>query len=145
MFSRLVVIFLVLLANTCSRNKATQQQITSIQQKRWSLTEMEGQKLTNSPVWLEFDATARRFNGNGGCNKVAGEYELTGNEITFKKVISTRMACIDAASNERESALLRMLNDRTYTVRMEEQQLQFRDSGRVALQFTGKVKVKNTK
>lgn len=143
MFSRLAVVFLVLLANTCTRNKAAREQIASIQEKRWNLTLMDGLKQEKSPIWLEFDTAAHRFNGNGGCNKVAGEYEMDGNEITFKKVISTRMACLDIQANERESTLLRMLNDRTYIVKMEEQQLQFRDSGRVALQFTGSAKVKH--
>ena len=55
------------------------------------------------------------------------------------------MACIDAQANERESAFLRMLSDRTYTIKFEEQQLQFRDSGRIAMLFDGFKKAAVTK
>ncbi|MBW8686197.1 META domain-containing protein [Chitinophaga rhizophila] len=136
MFIRLTALAMVLLANTCNQ-KAVKQEIGTIQSKRWSLNSMNGIGQEKSPIWLEFDTTEHRFSGNAGCNKVAGQYELEGNEISFGKVISTRMACMDQKANERESAFLRMLSDRTYTVKFEEQQLQFRDSGRVAMSFTG--------
>jgi heat shock protein HslJ len=136
MFIRLTALAMVLLANTCNQ-KAVKQDIASIQSKRWTLTTMNGAKQEKSPIWMEFDPATHRFNGNGGCNKVSGEYQLEGNEISFGKVISTRMACIDPQGNERESAFLRMLSDRTYTVKFEDQLLQFRDSGRVAMSFTG--------
>jgi len=143
---RLTAMLLVLLANTCSqRQKAVKQQIGSIQDKRWSLVNMNGTVQEKSPIWLEFDTATHRFNGNGGCNKVAGEYQLDGNEITFGKVISTRMACVDAQANERESAFLRMLSDRTYTMKFEERQLQLRDSGRIAMLFDGFKKAAITK
>jgi heat shock protein HslJ len=142
---RLTAIFLVLLANTCGQQKAVKQQIGSIQDKRWSLVNMNGTVQEKSPIWLEFDTATHRFNGNGGCNKVAGEYELDGNHLTFGKVISTRMACMDAQANEKESAFLRMLSDRTYTVKFEQQQLQFRDSGRIAMLFEGFKKAAVTK
>ncbi|PSL35637.1 META domain-containing protein [Chitinophaga ginsengisoli] len=142
---RLTTMLLVLLANTCSQQKVAKQQIGSIQDKRWSLVNMNGTVQEKSPIWLEFDTAAHRFNGNGGCNKVAGEYQLDGNEITFGKVISTRMACVDAQANERESAFLRMLSDRTYTMKFEERQLQLRDSGRIAMLFDGFKKTAITK
>jgi heat shock protein HslJ len=31
--------------------------------------------------------------GSGGCNSLGGEYEVTGNEITFGEITSTLMAC----------------------------------------------------
>jgi heat shock protein HslJ len=138
MITRLTVMLFVLLANTCNQKAVKQQQDNAgIQDKRWSLVNMNGKTQEKSPIWLEFDTATHRFNGNGGCNKVTGEYELDGNQITFGKVISTRMACIDADANERESTFLKMLSDRTYTVKYEEQLLNLRDSGRVAMSFSG--------
>lgn len=134
---RLTAMLLVLLANTCNQQKAAKQQIGSIQDKRWSLVNMNGKVQEQSPIWLEFDTAMHRFSGNAGCNKVGGEYELEGSEITFGKVMSTRMACMDEQANERESAFLRMLSDRTYTIKFEGQQIQFRDSGRIAMLFEG--------
>ncbi|QHS61762.1 META domain-containing protein [Chitinophaga agri] len=136
MFIRLTALAMVLLANTCNQ-KAVKEEIGSLQGKRWSLTTLNGAPQEKSPIWLEFDTTARRFNGNAGCNKVSGQYDVDGGQVTFGKVISTRMACIDQAANERETAFLKMLTDRTYNVKFEDQQLQFRDSGRVAMSFTG--------
>lgn len=152
MFTRLILTAtVVLLANTCNRQEktttekepaATEQAEVSkpdpwafIAKKRWSLIQLNGTTLTQSAIWLEFDTAQKRFSGNGGCNRVGGNYEGDSAQIQFKQVISTRMACIDDTANERESTFLRLLNDHTYTFDIADQTLNLYDSGKVVLMF----------
>jgi heat shock protein HslJ len=154
MFYKLTLTLAVLLANACNPPATTKEtteppavndtvkevNLTGsvwhyIQLKRWRLIQMNGQLQEQSPVWLEFDTTARRISGNGGCNKLAGAYNLDADMITFRKVISTRMACVDQAANEREATFLRLLSDRTYTFDVADQTLQLYDSSKIILMF----------
>ena len=43
----------------------------------------------------------RRVSGSGGCNRVAGGYELEGDRLTFGRMAVTMMACAEGAETER--------------------------------------------
>jgi heat shock protein HslJ len=154
MFTKLILTAtVVLLANTCNnrqQNTTTEKEPAAqtaqagtdkpdpwafIAKKRWGLIQLNGRTLTQSPIWLEFDTAQKRFSGNGGCNRVGGNYEGDSAQIMFKQVISTRMACIDDSANERESTFLRLLSDHTYTFDIADQTLNLYDSGKVVLMF----------
>jgi len=153
MFTKLILTAttVVLLANTCNRqgNTTTEKEPQAAEQaaterpnpwafivkKRWNLIQLNGTTLTQSPIWLEFDTAQKRFSGNGGCNRVGGDYEADSAQIQFKQVISTRMACLDDTANERESTFLRLLSDHTYTFDIADQTLNLYDSGKIVLMF----------
>lgn len=68
--------------------------------QRWVLTEMKGVPVQLSggarDAYVEFFPTDKRFTGNGGCNRISGNYELEKRaDIEFKDVVSTKMACPD--------------------------------------------------
>jgi putative lipoprotein len=50
---------------------------------------------------LLLDPDGRRVTGHGGCNSLAGSYELTADRITFGQVASTMMACANGMEQER--------------------------------------------
>lgn len=106
-----------------------------IQQKRWKLIQLQGKMQEQSNVWLEFDTVAQRFSGNGGCNKIAGSYSVKGEDISFQKVMSTRMACIDQAANEREVLVTKLLTDQTYRFDVADQTLQFYRNDSIVMMF----------
>lgn len=35
-----------------------------------------------------------RVSGSGGCNRVSGSFELDGDKLRFRRMLSTRMACV---------------------------------------------------
>lgn len=147
MFYKLTLTLAVLLANTCNRPAVKQESAAVkepnktgsvwhyIQRKRWNLIQLQGKLQEQSPVWLEFDTVAHRISGNGGCNKLAGRYAVAGDTITFQEIISTRMACVDQAANERESTVLRLLSDHTFTYDVADQTLQLYDSSKIIMMF----------
>ena len=145
MIYKLSVILLVVLASACNRPatktiaKDTPNVTGSvwhyIQTKRWKLIQLQGKMQEQSPVWLEFDTVALRFSGNGGCNKIAGAYSVKDTAISFQKVMSTRMACIDPAANERETLVLKLLTDHTYMFDVADQTLQFYEDDKIVMMF----------
>jgi heat shock protein HslJ len=68
--------------------------------QRWVLIDMKGvpvqQSGTRRDAYLEFMPTEQKFTGNGGCNRINGNYSLEKkNTIRFGEVLSTKMSCED--------------------------------------------------
>ena len=80
----------------------------------WHIAELNGNKLAaeETKQRMLFDAAGRKLSGNAGCNQFAGEVEvLKGGNIRFRRIISTRKACMDMRL---ENELLRALNEVTH-------------------------------
>lgn len=78
---------------------------TNLEEKTWRLVAIESRKLQNvSKIpYFVFDKASGKFSGNFGCNSGAGNYEIDGEKILFKEIITTEMACDEpAVSVERE-------------------------------------------
>ena len=63
----------------------------------WRLTAY-GSPDAPTPAVTEVDATLTfdvdgKISGNDGCNSMSGQYEVSGDQITFSQVTSTLMAC----------------------------------------------------
>ena len=82
---------------------------------RWVVTEMKQVPVqlsgTNRDAYLEFSATEKRFTGNGGCNRISGNYlPDKKSSIHFSEVLSTKMSCPDIAFENTFLALLNKTN-----------------------------------
>jgi heat shock protein HslJ len=56
---------------------------------------------------LTLDPAAARVNGQAGCNRISGSFELDGERLRFGRMLSTRRACFpDDGSEERFLASL---------------------------------------
>lgn len=78
--------------------------------KRWKLTEVNGTPVKTSKPYIEFDRDAKRFSGDGGCNRIAGSFAISGMNIKFSHGISTRLACIDNEIQQLETEFLKGLD-----------------------------------
>ncbi|HUF35671.1 MAG TPA: META domain-containing protein [Gemmatimonadales bacterium] len=56
---------------------------------------------------LILNSVTRRASGSGGCNRVAGSYELSGDRLRLGRMAGTLMACMEGM--ETEQAFLEML------------------------------------
>jgi putative lipoprotein len=74
---------------------------TPLRNTDWTLTRLNNQAMTAAkPAQLRLDAEDR-FSGFGGCNRFTGAYQLTGEQMAFSQIASTKMACIgDAMAGE---------------------------------------------
>lgn len=72
------------------------------------------------------EAEESRLSGFTGCNRMSGEYVLSGSELKFDRMISTKMACVETMELERD-----FLNAMQATAgwRMAEGRLELLDAG----------------
>lgn len=77
--------------------------------RRWRLTEVDGVAVATTKAYIEFDRAAKRLIGDGGCNRISGDFVLTGKDLRFSRVISTRRACLDSQAQQIESSFLKGL------------------------------------
>ncbi|HEX5451520.1 MAG TPA: META domain-containing protein [Candidatus Limnocylindrales bacterium] len=66
---------------------------------------------------IRFD-DAGRFNLNTGCNSAGGSYQVDGSTIRLSELLMTAMAC-PGAKGELETAVLKVLRERSVTNRIE--------------------------
>ena len=65
--------------------------------------------LTDVTAALTFDANGK-LTGNGGCNQLGGNYEITGDQITFGPITSTRKRCPEPQMSQ-EDIVIQVLTD----------------------------------
>ncbi|PWT94601.1 MAG: hypothetical protein C5B55_02420 [Blastocatellia bacterium] len=86
---------------------------SSLAREKWELIEVNGASVQRSKAYIQFDENTKRFSGSGGCNRIAGGYEVDGSHIRFLQTVMTRMACLDNEVQRVETEFLKALNDAT--------------------------------
>jgi len=103
--------------------------------RRWTLIEIGEQRVSADKPYIEFDGQRRRASGDGGCNRFAGEFMVTGASLKISQLVSTKRACAAAEANRLETNFLRALEETTrYEVREKTLRLYMND--RLVLIFT---------
>jgi putative lipoprotein len=78
--------------------------VAPLENTYWKLTQLGSAWIAAAPQQREahfiLHPANRSVSGSGGCNRLTGSYELTGNRISFRKVASTMMACVDGMDME---------------------------------------------
>jgi copper homeostasis protein (lipoprotein) len=85
----------------------------ALENNPWKLVDLGGAPIRASGPQvpnLRLDGTQKRVSGFGGCNRIAGGYELEGETLRFPALISTKMACPDM---ELETQFLAAVNATT--------------------------------
>lgn len=85
----------------------------------WAITRLEGEPVTEAMFQAEphlvFRAEGSRFAGSGGCNRLAGGWQLDGSRLTLAPGPMTMMACERGMDTERRLvAIMRRITG--YTV-----------------------------
>lgn len=101
---------------------------------KWRLTELNGVSLTTDNPYLRFEGAARIWTANGGCNKVAGGFQIAGSSLTFSSSASTRLACVDTEAQQLETDFLKALSLVT-RFEVEDDSLRLYDCGTLLLVF----------
>ncbi len=81
----------------------------------WILTWLGEQRLTitagRPAPTLVLSGTDQRVSAKSGCNELSGAYKLDGATLQFSSVATTSRECTDPVLKQRESQLLRVLNE----------------------------------
>jgi heat shock protein HslJ len=100
-----IVLVLVILSAGCRPsdkiNKAVGITKATLENTRWALTELRAETITleNKP-YLMFAKKSMVVNGFGGCNQLAGSYEVSGQKLKLNNIAATRMFCQEAMAVE---------------------------------------------
>jgi heat shock protein HslJ len=76
----------------------------------WQLESIDGQPLAPGSS-IDASFTEDQVAGSAGCNRYFGGYVITGGNIEFGAIGSTRMLCGDEAVNQQEMAFLQALSE----------------------------------
>jgi len=109
------VIFLVLASAAVASEKGISDPVSPLENTYWKLIKVGDQKVAQAKdskreVHIILRSEGNRVAGSGGCNRIMGGYELRGEDIAFKGMASTRMACAGGLM-ETESAFLKALDE----------------------------------
>lgn len=78
--------------------------LVSLENTEWKLIWLSGAKIeTAAPrqvPYIQLQAAGHHVSGSGGCNRLAGGYEVNGNHLKFTQMASTRMACLHGGDTE---------------------------------------------
>lgn len=85
---------------------------------------------------LIFDGAAKRVAGSGGCNRLTGPFQQSGDQITLGKVAMTFMACAQGMESEREF-LLMLEQVRSWNIFGRQLEL-FASDGKLLARFTAR-------
>ena len=84
-----------------------------LEKTQWKLVWLPGTKIeTATPrqlPYIQLDPESHRVSGSGGCNRLAGGYELSGGNLQFTQMAMTRMACLHGGDTE--SSFVNALNE----------------------------------
>jgi heat shock protein HslJ len=102
----------------------------SLEKTNWALTRLGEEPVTvDDPQrrpYLVLDPGTHRASGSGGCNRVTGPYQLTGNRVIFARMAATMMMC--PSGMDVEQRFLKALND-TKQWKITGQELKLMDGG----------------
>ncbi len=93
-----VIVVLIILSSGCKPsdkiNKAVGITKATLENTQWALIELRTESITleNKP-YLMFAKKSMVVNGFGGCNQLAGSYEVSGQKIKLNNIAATRMFC----------------------------------------------------
>jgi heat shock protein HslJ len=108
----LATVSLTAMLGACGSNEpVVEGQVThDLAGTRWALVQLFGAAASVGSdarePFIALQSTDERVVGFAGCNRITGRYELSGEQLHFKQVASTRMACPDMVI---EDALLKAL------------------------------------
>jgi heat shock protein HslJ len=122
-----------------SRDLSTDQRVLT--GTEWRLISLgppgsETDVVPGTTVTLKFGEDGRA-SGSTGCNSYGGTYEVSGDRITFGRLVSTRRACLDQNANQQEQRFLAAL-EAANRFRLSSDRLTiFSDRVRNVLNFVG--------
>ncbi len=101
----------------------------------WKITLINSESIKgdSSNYYLKLDATSGRFESKAGCNQIIGEFKINNGFISFSKVASTKMYCLDTMQTE-ELYLSILATPSTYRM-SNSSKLLFLKDGIVVAQF----------
>jgi putative lipoprotein len=93
------------------------QATTDLPGTSWQLVDLDGAEPVEDAIPTMAFGDDGTVSGNASCNTYSGEVTIDGSDLSFGPLATTRMACVDAAVSEQETAFLQALEGvASYTI-----------------------------
>jgi heat shock protein HslJ len=97
--------------------------LNNMLQGKWVLQSLNGQTINTDEFqrevpYLELMPDLSKVQGYTGCNRLNGEFQVLGDEIIFRNIVTTRMKCIGPPIEE---AFLLILNSPNLKFKFEDE------------------------
>lgn len=111
----LSTLILIIAFSSCNGTKKASKKTTAeMVSGKYEIRNVEGaSKLYN--MFFEIDASEKRISGKTDCNSFSGNYEITGDEVTFLPFISTKMYCEEHVMKVETSIFKAFSNTKKFT------------------------------
>ena len=117
--------FLLIMLTACSAFPGAND---SLEGTHWELyAYSKARPIEGSTITISFEDGQVR--GSSGCNSYGGEYQVYGDKIEFRMLMSTLMACVDSAMMEQETTFMQFLGDAQRFEMIDGQLQVFRSDG----------------
>jgi heat shock protein HslJ len=107
--------------------------------KRWELTEINGRRVSSSKAFFELNSAQDRLSGNAGCNRMFGAVSVSGRNIDFGNLGTTKMFCSESGVMKLEADFTRAL-ERVTRFEKTGNNLSLYARNRLVLKFKGTAK-----
>ena len=110
--SLLIVLFILVISTSCKSSfiNTTETKKTivpttipfDITNKTWKITIVNFETIQgeSSDYYLTLNKSTERFQSKAGCNQITGEFKISNQLISFSKIASTKMYCIETMKTE---------------------------------------------
>src|SRR6187455_2189075 len=91
-----ICVTLIIFTSSCKSPKEAMQSSTALYNTKWSLKKIHDngkEEIVNTKAFIRFDKEKGSAGGNGSCNTFGSSPTISGNEVRFKNVFSTKMYC----------------------------------------------------
>ncbi len=91
----LIVSAFAMFNQSCKMSHKSGKTQAGLTESVWELVEMPGTDPENlSRIWLKFEeGDEKKTSGFAGCNRFFGSYEISGKQLEFGNISSTKMYC----------------------------------------------------
>ena len=130
-------LFLGVLLMGCTRPAAKPAAAAETLSNTWVLERLQDQSLEAGKYarglpQLNINESQNQVSGHTGCNRMSGTLTVSGDRITFSRLITTKMAC---AGESVEQPFLAILNDSTLTFQLQPGRLTLLQENKPVLVF----------
>ena len=91
-----ICVAMVILTSSCKSSKEIMPSPTPLYTTKWSLKKIHSngnEEIVNTKAFIRFDKEKGSAGGNGSCNSFGSTATINSNEVSIKKVFSTKMYC----------------------------------------------------
>lgn len=134
-FTLLICSIAVMLSYSCKAGKKSMKDTVPLYNTKWLLKKIHnGDSIenVNTKAFIRFDKVKGSAGGNGSCNSFGSNATISGDEVHFKNIFSTKIYCEDVQKTE--NSFLKQL-EKVNRIEIKDKTLLLYEDRKILLEF----------